>query len=139
YALVAFGGAGPLHGAEVARMLGIPEVIVPRYPSITSAIGLLTSDLKYDIVRTEFQVSTDFDYDRLSRGFKAMREALVAQFAADGIPEQTTRFERNADARYIGQGYELRVGIADGAPEFCGPRLPSNFSSWNASQLLLKM
>jgi N-methylhydantoinase A len=115
YALVAFGGAGPLHGAEVARMLGIPEVIVPRYPGITSAMGLLTTDLKYDIVRTEFQVSTSFDRDRLNREFKAMREALVAQFAADGIAARTIRFERNADARYIGQGYELRVGIADGA------------------------
>jgi N-methylhydantoinase A len=115
YALVAFGGAGPLHGAEVARMLGIPEVIVPPYPGITSAMGLLTTDLKYDIVRTEFQVSSDFDYDRLNREFKAMREALVQQFAADGIGAKTIRFERHADARYVGQGYELRVGIADSA------------------------
>ena len=59
YSLVAFGGAGPLHGAEVAQMLGIPEVVVPPYPGITSAIGLLTTDLKYDIVRTAFLVSTD--------------------------------------------------------------------------------
>jgi N-methylhydantoinase A len=115
YALAAFGGAGPLHGAEVARMLGIPEVIVPPYPGITSAMGLLTTDLKYDIVRTEFQVSTDFDYERLNREFKAMKDALVAQFAADGIAAKTIRFERHADARYVGQGYELRVGIADGA------------------------
>jgi N-methylhydantoinase A len=115
YALVAFGGAGPLHGAEVARMLGIPEVIVPPYPGITSAMGLLTTDLKYDIVRTEFQVSTDFDYERLNGEFRAMKEALVAQFAADGIAAKAIRFERHADARYVGQGYELRVGIADGA------------------------
>ena len=53
FALVAFGGAGPLHGAEVARALGIPRVIVPAYPGITSAVGLLTTDLKYDAVRTE--------------------------------------------------------------------------------------
>ena len=57
FTLVAFGGAGPLHGAEVADMLGIPEVIVPPHPGITSAIGLLTTDLKYDAVRTAFQVS----------------------------------------------------------------------------------
>ena len=61
FALVAFGGAGPLHGAEVARALGIPEIIVPAYPGITSAVGLLTTDLKYDAVRTEFQVG---DSDR---------------------------------------------------------------------------
>ena len=49
---MAFGGAGPLHGAEVAAMLDIPEVVVPRYPGITSAMGLLTTDLKYDSIRT---------------------------------------------------------------------------------------
>ena len=52
FSLVAFGGAGPLHGAEVAAMLGIPEVVVPPYPGITSAMGLLTTDLKYDAIRT---------------------------------------------------------------------------------------
>jgi N-methylhydantoinase A len=57
YALVAFGGAGPLHGAEVAEMLGVPEVIVPPHPGITSAVGLLISDLRYDAIRTSFQVS----------------------------------------------------------------------------------
>ena len=56
FALVAFGGAGPLHGADVAALLEIPEVIVPPYPGITSAIGLLTTDLKYDAIRTQFQV-----------------------------------------------------------------------------------
>ncbi|MDT2076051.1 MAG: hydantoinase/oxoprolinase family protein, partial [Planktomarina sp.] len=57
FSLVAMGGAGPLHGAEVATMLQIPEVIVPLYPGITSAMGLLTADLKYDAIRTQFQVS----------------------------------------------------------------------------------
>jgi hypothetical protein len=59
YALVAFGGAGPLHGADVAAMLGISEVIVPPYPGITSAMGLLTTDIKYESLRTVFLVSTD--------------------------------------------------------------------------------
>ena len=64
YALVAFGGAGPLHGAEVADMLGIPEVIVPPHPGITSAVGLLISDLRYDAIRTSFQVSGAADLAR---------------------------------------------------------------------------
>jgi N-methylhydantoinase A/oxoprolinase/acetone carboxylase beta subunit len=54
--LVAFGGAGPMHGAEVAEQLQIPEVIIPPYPGITSAVGLLTTDLKYELIKTEFQV-----------------------------------------------------------------------------------
>src|SRR5262249_38608100 len=52
YALVAFGGAGPLHGAEVARTLSIPVCVVPYFPGLTSALGLLTTDLKYDTIKT---------------------------------------------------------------------------------------
>src|SRR3954452_7372164 len=56
FALVAFGGAGPLHAADVADSLGIPEVLVPPHPGITSAGGLLTSDLEYDQMRTVIQL-----------------------------------------------------------------------------------
>ena len=114
YALVAFGGAGPLHGAEVAAMLDIPEVIVPPFPGITSAVGLLTTDLKYDAIRTEFQVSGDIDLGRMTRDFDEMESELRAQFDRDGIDADTIRFERFGDLRYVGQGYELRIGIAEG-------------------------
>jgi N-methylhydantoinase A len=115
YALSAFGGAGPLHGAEVAAMLDIPEVIVPPHPGITSATGLLTTDLKYDTLRTTFLVSTDIDFERLNRELAAMRTTLEEQFRADGVDPKTVAFARFADARYIGQGYELRVDLPDGA------------------------
>ncbi len=114
FALVAFGGAGPLHGAEVARALGIPEIIVPAYPGITSAVGLLTTDLKYDAVRTEFQAGETIDLDRLNRDLAAMQEELTRQLAADGVVATDTAFERSGDLRYVGQGYELRVPFPDG-------------------------
>ena len=115
YALVAFGGAGPLHGAEVAAMLDIPEVIVPAYPGITSAVGLLTTDLRYDVIKTEFQVSTDVDRERLNADFEAMESELRRQFEADGIEVAQATFERFGDLRYVGQGYELRILVPDGA------------------------
>jgi len=111
YALVAFGGAGPLHGAEVAQMLGIPEVIVPPYPGINSAIGLLTTDLKYDVVRTAFLVSTQVDLARLNDDLTAMEDVLRRQLAADGLDAAAASFQRSADARYVGQGYELRLEL----------------------------
>lgn len=114
YALVAFGGGGPLQAAEVARLIGIPEVIVPLYPGINSALGLLTTDLAYDAVRTQFQSSTAIDTDALTAAFSAMHTALAAQFAADGIDAGDVTFRRAGDLRYVGQGYELRVPIADG-------------------------
>lgn len=114
FTLVAFGGAGPLHGAEVADMLGIPEVIVPAYPGITSALGLLTSDLKYDSIRTQFQVSTGLDLYRLNNDFLQMQEELLQQFEADHVKLQDVTLNRHADARYVGQGYELRMEIPEG-------------------------
>jgi N-methylhydantoinase A len=115
YALVAFGGAGPLHGAEVAAMLGIPEVIIPPYPGITSAMGLLTTDIKYEAFRTVFMVSTEMDFERLNRDFAVMRAGLEEQFRIDGFESGKIIFARSADARYVGQGYELRIDMPDGA------------------------
>ncbi|MGH7340388.1 MAG: hydantoinase/oxoprolinase family protein, partial [Candidatus Rokuibacteriota bacterium] len=106
FSLVAFGGAGPLHGAEVAVMLGIPEVIVPAYPGITSAVGLLTTDLRYDAIKTQFQVRGEIDLARLNDDFRAMRQSLAEQFRADGISPDRISLQRSGDLRYVGQGYE---------------------------------
>jgi N-methylhydantoinase A len=114
YALVAFGGAGPLHGAEVAKMLSIPVCIVPRFPGLTSALGLLTTDLKYDAIKTAFQVYPELDYAQLNSDFAEMEGSLRTQFVADGIDPTHVTFERFADARYVGQGYELRIAIPNG-------------------------
>ena len=114
FALVAFGGAGPLHGAEVARALGIPEVIVPAFPGITSALGLLTTDLKYDAIRTEFQAGDAIDVVRLDRDFGVMQDELATQLIADGVDPAGVTFLRAGDLRYVGQGYELRVAFPAG-------------------------
>ncbi len=114
FALVAFGGAGPLHGADVAAMLSIPEVIVPPYPGITSAMGLLTTDLQYDATRTLFQVSDQIDLPRINRYFNEMQAELSQQFDADHIAPEQVSFERFGDLRYVGQGYELKVGLPAG-------------------------
>jgi N-methylhydantoinase A len=115
FTLVAFGGAGPLHGVEVATMLGIPEVIVPPYPGITSAMGLLTTDLKYDSIRTQFQVSGHVDLDRLNSDLAAMQRQLTGQFAADHLQHASISFARDGDLRYVGQGYELKIPFAAGS------------------------
>ncbi len=114
FSLVAFGGAGPLHGAEVAAMLGIPEVIVPPYPGITSAMGLLTTDLKYDTIRTQFQVSGSVDLDRLNADLAAMERQLTQQFVADHLDANKIAFLRDGDLRYVGQGYELKIPLPSG-------------------------
>ena len=114
FALVAMGGAGPLHGAEVAAMLDIPEVIVPPYPGISSAMGLLTADLKYDAIRTQFQLSSSVVLHRINADFAKMEADLTARFAEDRIAKDQITFTRSGDLRYVGQGYELKVPIGDG-------------------------
>ncbi len=114
FALVAFGGAGPLHAAEVADSLGIPEVLVPPYPGITSAGGLLTSDLKYDQMRTVFQLQGSVEVERLNRELDELEAELRAWLRRDGVPDEGVRVIRALDCRYVGQGYELRVTLPDG-------------------------
>lgn len=111
FSLMAFGGGGPLQASEVAAMLAIPEVIVPPHPGITSATGLLTTDIKYDAIRTAFQVSGQVDHARMQAMFDDMESGLARQFRADNIPDHDVEFLRYADIRYVGQGYELRVKI----------------------------
>jgi N-methylhydantoinase A/oxoprolinase/acetone carboxylase beta subunit len=111
FALVAFGGAGPLHAAELAEMLGVPEVLVPPHPGITSATGLLTSDLRYDSMRTVFAVEGNVDAAALNGQFDALAEELVGRLRRDGADEGQVTVERFLDCRYAGQGYELRIGV----------------------------
>lgn len=114
FTLVAFGGGGPLHAADVAASLQVPHVIVPPSPGITSAIGLLTTDIKYESLRTAFQVSDALDLPRIKDDFAAMEKELAAQLATDGIEADAGHYSRAADIRYVGQGYELRVTLPDG-------------------------
>lgn len=114
YSLVAFGGCGPLQAVEVAQLLGIPEVIVPEFPGIGSAVGLLTTDIKYDLVKTELQNSEALDLERLNNNLGEMARSLRNQFSRDGIAESEITFRRYAELRYAGQGYELRVELVDG-------------------------
>ncbi len=114
FALMAFGGGGPMHAADVAAMLGVPEVIVPAHPGITSAMGLLTTDLRYDTIRTAFQVEGSVDRGFIDKSWQDMAAHLTALFGKDGIAPAAITFKRAADIRYVGQGYELRVELSDG-------------------------
>jgi N-methylhydantoinase A len=119
FSLVAFGGAGPLHAVEVAQILNIPEVLIPLYPGINSATGLLTTDLKYDVIKTEFMFSTSVNFDQLNVDLEGLSTQLLLQLEDDGISRDQTQIKRSADCRYAGQGYELRVNLPDsGLNEF---------------------
>lgn len=114
FTLSGFGGAGPLHAAEVAGMLGVRRVLIPPHPGITSAMGLLTADLEYHALCTAFAVKGAVDHERLTRLFDDMAVELSGIFDRDGVPPEKRRMLREGELRYVGQGYELKVDFPDG-------------------------
>jgi N-methylhydantoinase A len=130
FSLVAFGGAGPLHAVELAHSLGVPEVIVPVYPGITSATGLLSTDLKYDLIQNEFMLDVEPDLARLNRDFERLDEEARAQLRSDGVSHEGVSLSHAADCRYVGQGYELRVSLpAQGLDAELWRRFQADFHS----------
>jgi 5-oxoprolinase (ATP-hydrolysing) len=115
FALVAEGGAGPTLAASIAAEVGTPAVIVPPYPGVTAAMGLLATDLVYEFVATTYQRFSRLQADELQRRYEELEQQARAQLADDGIPEDRWVIERIADCRYLGQGYELRVPCPPGA------------------------
>lgn len=111
FTLAGFGGGGPLQAAEVATLLGVTQVLVPPYPGITSAMGLLTADLQYDALRTAFEVKGSIDVGRVERLFDDMENELRALFERDGIGADAIELVRLGELRYVGQGYELQVAF----------------------------
>jgi N-methylhydantoinase A len=114
FALVACGGAGPLHGGRLAELLGIPVVIVPRYSGVLSTLGLLGSDIKNDYVRTSLQRHGAWDVAAVGAALADLESQGRQWLDAEGVPPEAQRVERFADLRYANQGYELTVAVPDG-------------------------
>jgi N-methylhydantoinase A len=113
YALVAFGGAGPLHVARLARELDIPRVLVPRHPGILCALGLLLSDLRTNYAQTRLMLAAEDALPAMSEAFEALEKRATAWFDAEGIALGARAVRRTVDMRYAGQNYELPVIFPD--------------------------
>jgi len=114
FALVAFGGAGPLHACKLAADLDIPEVVVPGAAGVLSALGLLVSDVLYDDSRSMVRRWDDVSPRTLRDAFDGMRDEGDERLAAEGIAEENRVFERTADLRYVGQSFEVSVPMPEG-------------------------
>lgn len=111
FALVVFGGAGALHGADLARDLDIPTVIVPPYPGITSAMGCLLVDVRHDVSKTFVSSMADVSHEKLEKEFAEMEKEAVGLLEADGIQQENMNLIRYLDMRYVGQWRSLAVPI----------------------------
>jgi len=114
FTLVAAGGAGPLFACDIAEELNIPYVVVPPYPGITAAIGLLTTDITYEQVSTVWSPLKADSVEKLQSEFSKLEQQAKDSLRADGIDEENIILKRVCDCRYEGQGYELRVDAPKG-------------------------
>jgi N-methylhydantoinase A len=113
FTLAAFGGAGPLHACEVAEGLQIPRVLVPRYPGVLCALGLLMTDVALERSRAVLQLVSP----ALARALRTALDEMLAlahdDLSAEGIEEAAMAYQPLVDARYRGQSYELAIPFTE--------------------------
>tara|TARA_Y100000588_G_scaffold94982_2_gene103023 strand:+ start:71 stop:1291 length:1221 start_codon:yes stop_codon:yes gene_type:complete len=113
YALVATGGAGPVHATGVARLLGLPHVVVPPVAGVGSAYGLLLAPISFDFARTRVGRLEQLDVEQVNSLYGEM-EGEGRQVVKEGGVSDEIQVARTADMRYVGQGHEIRVPIPSG-------------------------
>jgi N-methylhydantoinase A len=122
FALVAFGGAGPMHAVFLARELGIQDVIIPPYPGAFSAWGMLETEIRKDFGRTYYTPLWALDHADLARVLAELEEEGYGSLQDEGITRETGRVEHAVDVRYVGQEYTLTIPLTSAneplAPEF---------------------
>jgi N-methylhydantoinase A len=128
FALVAYGGAGPMHAIDVANLLGVGIVVVPRHPGIASAYGLLVADFKNDYGRTYVQHPPEYDLAGMATVFSDLEGDGTTWLGGEGVPADSHTMVRSVDLRYAHQGSELtipyrhaevtRVGLQEMLDEF---------------------
>lgn len=114
YAMVASGGAGPVHAHRIARKLGVRQVVCPVGAGVASAFGLLVAPMSFEVARTYSTALTNLDTDRLNATFADMEEQALGVLHVAGIMDQDITISRTASMRYEGQGYEIEVAVPGG-------------------------
>ena len=114
FTMIAFGGGGPLHAAELARELGAAMVMVPPAPGITSAIGLLMADFRHDYTRTFLQATGAIALGELNDAFAGLENQATAQLLEEGVPAGDILLLRSVEMRYQGQGHNLETLVPAG-------------------------
>ena len=111
YALVAFGGGGPLHAAAVARELGIERILVPRHPGLFSARGIATADFAHDYIQSVLRPVADMGPDEAVAVMEALERRAAADLDSEGISPDRRELSHMLDLRYVGQTTEITVPV----------------------------
>ena len=122
FALICFGGAGPLHAAALAEELQIKEVIVPPIPGAFSALGLIGSDISRDYGKTFFSILDETEPNTLEASYLELEKSAREMLSKTNVPEENWILRRSMDVRYVRQAYELNVDVSN-------PITSQNFSA----------
>ena len=125
-ALVAFGGAGPVHAYRVAKLLGVPRVVCPLGAGVMSSIGMLVAPKSFDSVQSYISRLDSVDWDHVSSIYGVMESSAVELLTEAGVEAGDIGMERSADMRYVGQGFEIVVPVPGGR---LGPGLEEELAS----------
>jgi N-methylhydantoinase A len=139
FALLAFGGAGPLHAVSIARKLGIPRVVIPPFPGGFCALGLLMGDLRVDKIWTQAFRSDTVTPDEVVQRFEMVADAAAAELRDQGFDGDPT-FEYAINMRYLGQNYEMEVlvpSIRGGRPASAAEQLDEAYEAFHAQHQAL--
>ncbi len=109
FAMVAFGGAGPIHAAAIAKELGVPTVIVPPSSGVFSAWGMLMADLRHDLSQTFITSLDGAEPGAVSDLFGELEQRIVGVFAKENVDEEAITVTHELDLRYVGQEHTLAV------------------------------
>ena len=114
FALVCFGGNGPVHSVELAEELVVPQIIIPFAPGVNCAYGLLIADFRCDFVRTYLKNIDQLDMREINSIYKDMEDTAKDKMRGDGFLPRDIVISRTLDIRYLGQSYELEVSVSSG-------------------------
>jgi N-methylhydantoinase A len=129
FALIAFGGAGPLHAATLARSVGIPTVLVPPYPGLNCAIGMLQTSVRHSYLKSEVGLLSRVPAQRMNDLFRELVQQALAEADEEGFARDTVKLTRLLDLRYPHQGYTLPVACAADIAEADKPSLKQAFDN----------
>ena len=111
FALLGFGGAGPLQAWDIAQELEMDGVIIPPFPGVWSAFGLVTSDIKHEITQSYLQTIDDIDFEDINTKFQEIKRKLVETLSNEEVSEKNQSFTFSVDMRYKGQSDSLTLNI----------------------------
>jgi N-methylhydantoinase A len=109
FTLLAFGGAGPIHAAALAENMGISRLVVPLYPGLFSALGLLMADYRHDYIAAIASPLKSVRTDEIMASYEQLKERARAEMIAEGVEPGAIRFEQQVDLKYGYQMYEMTL------------------------------